>query len=140
MTNTLKSLRLAGCLIQDDEGRVLLIHRNTTSHSHWECAGGKKEPGESDAVAAAREVREELNVDILIERALGTRTFADSAGQMTYTWFLARIVAGTPEIQEPAIHDRFDYFHPDQLRGMYDELSSGMQVLVDEISAARINL
>lgn len=140
MTNAPKPVRLAGCLIQDNEGRLLLLHRNTADHKHWECPGGKSEPGESDGVAAAREVREELNVDVLLNRALGTRTFVDSSGQWTYTWFLARIVAGTPEVREPRVHDQFGYFHPEQLREMYDELSAGMQTLVDEIAAGRINL
>jgi 8-oxo-dGTP diphosphatase len=138
MTDASHVLHLAGCLIQDEEGRALLLHRNTSAHNHWECPGGKKRPGESDAVAAAREVREELNVDVLLTRCLGTRTFTDSVGEMTYTWYQARIASGVPEVRELHIHDAFDYFDVTQLASMKEQLSSGMQVLVEEIAAGRV--
>lgn len=46
-------------------GRVLISQRLPgRGHAHrWEFPGGKREPGEDDAAALARELREELAVD-----------------------------------------------------------------------------
>lgn len=133
-------LRLAGCVIPDDRGRILLLHRNTETRRHWELPGGRVEPGEATGATAAREVREELDVDVLIQQELGAGTFVEDGAELTYTWFLARIVEGTPQVQEPHLHDAFDYFHLDQLREMRDGLSSNMRNLVDELTAGRIRL
>jgi 8-oxo-dGTP pyrophosphatase MutT (NUDIX family) len=51
----------AGAIVLDDQRRVLLLwrHRFITDSWGWEIPGGKAEPGEDPAVAAAREVEEE---------------------------------------------------------------------------------
>jgi len=59
-------LQLAGCVILDEKGRVLLLHRETSKRVQWETPGGKVEPGESEKQAAVREVKEELGVDVKI--------------------------------------------------------------------------
>lgn len=133
-------LKLAGCVILDDQGGILLIHRNTARRRHWELPGGKGKPGESAAVTAAREVREELDVDVLISRELGTGAFVEDDQHMTYTWLLARIVYGAPRVLEPHIHDEVGHFTVEELRDMREELSSNMCILLDEIVAGHIHL
>jgi 8-oxo-dGTP diphosphatase len=56
---------LAGILI-DGAGRVLIAQRPTGKHlaGMWEFPGGKREPGETSAEALARELAEELGVDV----------------------------------------------------------------------------
>lgn len=137
---TSRPVKLAGCVILDDQGRILLIHRNTPKRVHWELSGGKGHPGESAAATAAREIREELDVEVLILRELGTGTFVEDDQEMTYTWLLARIVYGTPRVQEPHIHDEFDYFSREQLREMRADLSSNMLLLLDELDGGHISL
>lgn len=58
----------AGVTFTDDETRVLMLR--TTYKDHWEIPGGYVEPGESPHAAAAREVREELGLDVPIGRML----------------------------------------------------------------------
>jgi 8-oxo-dGTP diphosphatase len=50
----------------DAAGRVLITRRALNSHQGglWEFPGGKVEPGESLGAALARELREELDIDI----------------------------------------------------------------------------
>ena len=52
----------AGALFRDDAGRVLLV--KPTYKDGWEIPGGYVEAGESPRAAAAREVKEELGLDI----------------------------------------------------------------------------
>lgn len=54
----------AGVLFSDDAGRVMLVE--PTYKETWEIPGGYIETGETPAQAAAREVREELGLDIVV--------------------------------------------------------------------------
>lgn len=52
------TLQIAAALIEDAEGRLLLVRKRGTQA--FMQAGGKLEPGESPAAALARELEEEL--------------------------------------------------------------------------------
>lgn len=39
-------ITLAGCVILDEKGGLLLMHRNTPKRVQWELPGGKVEAGE----------------------------------------------------------------------------------------------
>ena len=56
---------VAGALY-DAQGRVLIAERPPGKHlsGRWEFPGGKIEPGESEAQALARELREELGIEV----------------------------------------------------------------------------
>ena len=58
------------------EGRYLIGRRLPGSRfaGQWEFLGGKREPGESSTACLAREVREELGVEIRIGRKCGVVT------------------------------------------------------------------
>jgi 8-oxo-dGTP diphosphatase len=52
------TIKIVAALIRDDAGRVLLVRkRGTTAFMQ---PGGKREPGEDDVAALAREIAEEL--------------------------------------------------------------------------------
>lgn len=56
-----------------DAGRCLVTRRSSTMSAplKWEFPGGKVEAGESPRDALRREVREELDIDIEVQRHLG---------------------------------------------------------------------
>ncbi|HWU77006.1 MAG TPA: 8-oxo-dGTP diphosphatase MutT [Rhodanobacter sp.] len=62
---------MAGLLL-DSRGRVLLAQRLPGKHlaGLWEFPGGKVEPGETPQAALARELREELGINLLRARPL----------------------------------------------------------------------
>lgn len=59
-------------IVQDDEGRVLLIHK--TDNNLWALPGGGHELGESIADSVVRETREETGYDVEVTRITGTYT------------------------------------------------------------------
>jgi len=77
-----------------DGDRVLLAVRGDL-HG-WEIPGGAPQPGESDADAVRREIREETGYEVAVERAVGdyVRTgFRPHTARI----FLCRVTGGAPE-------------------------------------------
>lgn len=89
-------------IVQDDEGRVLLIHK--TDNDLWALPGGGHEIGESIADTVVREVREETGYDVEVLGITGTYTNPDHVmayedGEVRQQFsiaFSARLVGGEP--------------------------------------------
>lgn len=63
----------------------------------WEFPGGKVEPGESDAVALQRELREELGIAIIDATPLGVFAHSYPDRSVEIALWLVRSFAGEPE-------------------------------------------
>ena len=62
-----------GAVIKDDQGRLLLIKRgHAPGAGLWSLPGGRIEPGETDAEALVREMREETGLVIDPGQLIGT--------------------------------------------------------------------
>lgn len=62
-----------GGIVVDGRGRLLLIQRGQEpAKGCWSVPGGRKEPGESDALATAREVLEETGLHVVVGALVGT--------------------------------------------------------------------
>ncbi|HEU5004514.1 MAG TPA: NUDIX hydrolase [Candidatus Saccharimonadales bacterium] len=97
--------RLAGCIITNVHGRVLLIHRNTPRLSQWELPGGKVEENESAAQAATREALEEVNLVVEGLEEVGATEFGDNGYDWHYTWFRPSRVTGDLKLMEKTFDD-----------------------------------
>lgn len=62
---------VAGALIHDAALLVAQRARPPELAGLWELPGGKVAPGETDAVALARELREELGIEVVVGARLG---------------------------------------------------------------------
>ena len=61
-----------GAVIKDGQGRLLLIKRgHEPGAGLWSLPGGRIEPGETDAEALVREMREETGLTVEVGRLLG---------------------------------------------------------------------
>ncbi|WP_347330796.1 Nudix family hydrolase [Marinimicrobium locisalis] len=65
-------VRVAVGVVQGADGRILIARRSDDAHQGglWEFPGGKVDPGETLAKALARELREELAIDVLASEPL----------------------------------------------------------------------
>ncbi len=62
-----RKIRVVGAMIEKD-GRYLITQRPPTASLPllWEFPGGRVEPGETDQAALARELREEMAIDVVV--------------------------------------------------------------------------
>lgn len=106
-----KPIKLAGGIILDEEGRVLLLRRRAFDGLPpvWEVPGGKVEPGEDPEAAALREIHEELGIVARVVFKLGSAEFRHAGSDYTYDWFRMEVDEGIPMIGEPDLHDDFEY-------------------------------
>lgn len=132
-------LALAGCIITDERGGVMVLHRKTDSQSHWEIPGGKIRAGETPEAAAVRELHE-IGIDVRMTQKLGSRTFALGENEFDCTWFMAEIVAGQPRLQELDVYDKWGYFSLVVLTQRYDELSPGIKSFLEAMAYDEIVL
>ena len=131
-------IELAGCIIKDNRGGILLLHRNNGKYLQWEIPGGKVDPGEKPNATAAREVKEELGIEVTIEEQLGEKEFVQGEQTMHYTWYLARILTGEPRVMEPETFDKLAYFKPDEAKKMYNELSPNAQNFINMLGRIKL--
>ena len=69
--DSLRDVRYQGVVIRDD--RVLLIRHqeyNSSGRDYWVVPGGGRLVGESEDACVAREMKEETNLDVQVERLL----------------------------------------------------------------------
>ena len=78
----------------------------------WEFPGGKVEDGESPQGALAREIREELLVDITVGKEIVSTTHAYEFGVVTLTTFYCGLRSGIPRLTE---HVDMRWLRPDEL-------------------------
>jgi 8-oxo-dGTP diphosphatase len=69
----MKQIEVVAAIIHDDEGRIFATQRGYGDYKDgWEFPGGKMEPGESPEEALKREIWEELETRIQVERLVTT--------------------------------------------------------------------
>jgi ADP-ribose pyrophosphatase YjhB (NUDIX family) len=101
--------RYQGLIVQED--RVLLIkHRlHATGETYWVIPGGGREDGESEAACVRREMKEETNLDVAIDRLLFDEPSRDDV-YVRWKSYLCRPVAGAaapgyePEPEAAAVY------------------------------------
>jgi mutator protein MutT len=128
----MKKITLAGCLIFDSKGKLLLLHRNTPKRIQWEIPGGKVEENETPEEAAAREILEELGVGVTIQKLVGTMEFEEDGFYMDYSWFLTIVTNGVPKIIETDKFDKLDFHNWSDLAQIRNELSANTKNLLQQ--------
>jgi ADP-ribose pyrophosphatase YjhB (NUDIX family) len=102
-----QSDRLIACvggLAYDDVGRLLLVQRaNEPGRGLWSVPGGRVEPGEDDATALAREMREETGLQVTPGELVGRVV----RGPFAIADYRCTVVAGPLRAGDDALDARF---------------------------------
>jgi ADP-ribose pyrophosphatase YjhB (NUDIX family) len=90
-------VRAVGAIVVDDAGRLLMIQRaQDPGAGAWSLPGGRVEPGEDDATALRREMREETGLDVEVGELVGSVERAGAGVVFAISDYRCRIVGGTP--------------------------------------------
>lgn len=96
----MKTIRVVAAVIRR-EGRVFATARGYGAfRGHWEFPGGKIEPGETPPEALAREIREELGVEIAVGAQIATIEYEYPDFHLSMDCFWCRLVSGEPVLKE----------------------------------------
>jgi 8-oxo-dGTP diphosphatase len=95
-------VRVVAAVIYDSRQQVLVTQRpaGKSMAGHWEFPGGKVEPGESDAEALKRELREELGIEIISARPLEELTHDYPERRVVLSVWVVSEYAGVPAALE----------------------------------------
>lgn len=126
----MQKISLAGCLIFNSDGKLLLLHRNTSKRVQWEISGGKIEENENPEDTAIREIQEEIGVTVSIDRLIGTKEFEEDGFFMDYNWFVAIIKEGVPQVMETEKFDKLEFHDWRTLTKLRNELSANTKNLL----------
>ena len=101
---------VGGALVRD--GRVLASRRTEPPRlaGMWEFPGGKVEPGEDDATALVRELREELRVEVEVGERLGDDLPIGATAVLRV--YVCRLLSGEPALVD---HDEHRWLGADDL-------------------------
>ena len=107
-----------GVLLTDSQGRILLtLRKRAPEAGHWSIVGGKLDYFEALEACAIREAREEVGVEIAIDRLLCvTDHCLPAEGQhWVAPAYLGRILSGQATNREPDKTQEVRWFHPNAL-------------------------
>ncbi len=98
-----------GAVVTDEQGRLLLIKRgHEPGAGLWSLPGGRVEPGETDAEALVREMREETGLVVRAGRLLGSvRRPAGDGDVLDIRDYAATVIGGTLDPGDDAADARW---------------------------------
>ncbi|MGF1511366.1 MAG: (deoxy)nucleoside triphosphate pyrophosphohydrolase [Myxococcota bacterium] len=110
-----KKIRVVAAQIEQ-RGRYLITQRKPTSSLPllWEFPGGRVETGESDQEALARELREEMGIEVDVEEPSVAVTHEYAAYIIDFRVYRCRLLTSPERIQTIGVHD-VRWVHPSEL-------------------------
>jgi mutator protein MutT len=116
---------VCGALVRG--GRVLLVHRSPDRRAFpnvWDLPGGHIEAGEAELAALAREMHEELGVQVATGSATHLCRLDIGRGEesVSLSAWLVDEWEGTPTNAAPEEHDDMRWFRPEELPPVAHEL------------------
>ena len=97
----MKQIEVVAAIIHDDEGRIFATQRGYGDYRDgWEFPGGKMEPGESPEEALRREIWEELETKIVVERLIQIVEYDYPKFHLTMHCFWCHIESGSLTLKE----------------------------------------
>mgnify|MGYP002624362279 CR=1 FL=1 len=99
--NVMKQIEVVAAIIHDGEGRIFATQRGYGDYKdYWEFPGGKIEVGETPEEALKREIWEELETRIVVERLEKTVEWDYPAFHLTMHCYWCTVESGHLELKE----------------------------------------
>ena len=109
----MKHIEVVAAIIHDDEGRIFATQRGYGDYKDgWEFPGGKMEAGETPEEALKREIWEELETRIVVERLVQTVEYDYPQFHLTMHCFWCHVESGSLTLKE---HEAVKWLYKDQL-------------------------
>ena len=122
----MKRIEVVAAIIHDAEGRIFATQRGYGEFKDgWEFPGGKMEAGETPEEALRREIWEELETRIEVERLVETVENDYPQFHLTMHCFLCRVESGRLELKE---HEAARWLAKDELNEV-DWLPADLQII-----------
>lgn len=97
----MKRIEVVAAIIHDDEGRIFATQRGYGDFKdYWEFPGGKMEAGETPEEALKREIWEELETRIVVERLVKTVEWDYPLFHLTLHCYWCQVESGHLELKE----------------------------------------
>jgi len=105
------------CAIIEKSGLVLVAQRGSTMDLpyHWEFPGGKVQDGETEAACIAREIREELKLEVEVLSRFAENTCLGPERSLRLIAFRCRYCGGAPQ---PSEHVDVKWLRPQELSAL----------------------
>ena len=92
----MKQIEVVAAIVYDDEGRIFATQRGYGDFKdYWEFPGGKIEPGETAEEALKREIWEELETQIAVEKFVSTVEYDYPQFHLIMHCYLCRVENGS---------------------------------------------
>ena len=112
----MKQIEVVAAIIHDAEGRIFATQRGYGDYKDWwEFPGGKMEQGETPEEALKREICEELETRIVVERFVATVEWDYPAFHLTMHCYLCHVESGHLELKE---HEAAKWLKKDELESV----------------------
>ena len=122
----MKQIEVVAAIIHDEQNRVFATQRGYGDFKDfWEFPGGKMEPGESPEEALKREIWEELETRIVIERFVRTIEWDYPTFHLVMHCYWCRVESGGLRLLE---HEAARWLSKDELRSV-NWLPADLQLL-----------
>jgi 8-oxo-dGTP diphosphatase len=112
----MKQIEVVAAIIHDAEGRIFATQRGYGEwKDYWEFPGGKMEPEETTEEALMREIWEELETRIKVERLVQTVEWDYPAFHLIMHCYLCHVESGHLELKE---HEAAKWLYKDELENV----------------------
>lgn len=116
LSKVMKQIEVVAAIIHDDQDRIFATQRGYGDYKDWwEFPGGKMEAGETPEEALKREIWEELETRIVVERLVETVEWDYPQFHLTMHCYLCHVESGHLELKE---HEAAKWLHKDELESV----------------------
>lgn len=89
--------RYQGAIVRDHHILLIRHQEHTSGHDYWLVPGGGIEPGESEADCITREMREETQLEVRVERLLFEEQWEEGGDYQGAKTYLCTPLSGEPQ-------------------------------------------